>query len=242
MEEVGTARSQARASQASHLCPRLGGCWHHDTRERVYFQKAFFVFLTNVFSMVDKTEPACVSGDMRNFRQYQTSSSADKPGTLFLESGVFRERPRVLLAWVPEAQSPWDAGRGLPECRTPGFWPRLNLCKRWAEPSERAWRCAFPSMHSCQSGQCIFRAAWPSPHPLLAAWSWVPLAASSPDAQRAPCRVLLRPLWLPICVSFQPTPPLPRSRLPSCWAFPSELGLGRGPLFLLVQWKRLTVG
>lgn len=40
-----------------------------------------FVFLANMFSMVDKTEPVCVSGDTRNFRQHVPRSSADRPAT-----------------------------------------------------------------------------------------------------------------------------------------------------------------
>lgn len=57
-----------------------------------------FVFSTNVFSMVDKTEPECISGDVRNFRQHETSSLADKPGTRFLEPGVFQREAKVLFA------------------------------------------------------------------------------------------------------------------------------------------------
>lgn len=57
-----------------------------------------FVFSTNVFSMVDKTEPECISGDVRNFCQHETSSLADKPGTRFLEPGVFQREAKVLFA------------------------------------------------------------------------------------------------------------------------------------------------
>lgn len=195
--------------------PQLAGV---SARERcaVCVSRGVSCFLTDTSSAVT-TQPACVSGDRRDFRQHVASSVADRPGAPgSRRQAGFGEKvrgpracglPRRGAVSTPEgwswqvagarpaqAAAPFTGGRGLEQ----------SLCKRLESPArgsllpprtDTLHACPWPSGHRVSSGE---GAESPSPGrlprvlpraPACGAWCWahVSPARSGHSGRLASC-------------------------------------------------------